>query len=98
LLDDANYINYRDNLLVAGKLDGIDMGYKCDSLETAKLEIYSLTLPAYKFYVAANLQLNNDGGFFSTPPANVPSMFSNGAVGLFQCSAVQELTTFVELQ
>ena len=97
-LNGPNDINYADNLLVAGKFDGIDMGYKCDSLETAKLEIYSLTLPAYKFYSAAYLQLNNDGGFFSTPPANVPSMFSNGAVGLFQCSAVQELTTFVELQ
>lgn len=98
LLNGPNYINYADNTLVNGKLDGIDMGYKCDSLETAKLEIYSLTLPAYKFYSAASLQLNNDGGFFSTPPANVPSMFNNGAVGLFQCSAIQVLTTYVELQ
>lgn len=97
-LNGPNDIAYADNLLISGKLDGIDMGYKCDSLETAKLEIYSLSLPAYKFYSAASLQLNNDGGFFSTPPANVPSMFNNGAVGLFQCSAVQVLTTYVELQ
>lgn len=97
-LNGPNDINYADNLLVSGRLDGIDMGYKCDSLETAKLEIYSLTLPAEKFYAAAQLQLNNDGGFFSTPPANVPSMFNNGAIGLFQCSAVQVLTTFVQVQ
>jgi len=98
LLDKPNNINYADNLLVSGRLDGIDMGYKCDSLAIAKLKIYSLTLPAKKFYTAAQLQLNNDGGFFSTPPANVPSMFNNGAIGLFQCSDVQVLTTFVKLQ
>lgn len=97
-LNGPNDINYADNTLVSGPLNGIDMGYKCDSLETAKLEIYSLTLPAYKFYSAAYLQLNNDGGFFSTPPANVPSMFNNGAVGLFQCSAIQVLTTYVNVQ
>lgn len=98
LLNGPNNINYADNSLVSGKLDGLDMGYKCDSLETAKLEIYSLTLPAEKFYAAAALQLNNDGGFFSTPPANVPSMFNNGAVGLFQCSDIQVLTTYVKVQ
>jgi hypothetical protein len=98
LLNGPNDINYADNQLISGKLDGIDMGYKCDSLEFAKLEIYSLTLPSEKFYAAASLQLNNDGGFFSTPPANVPSMFNNGAVGLFQCSDIQVLTTYVNFQ
>ncbi|WP_018344165.1 DUF4249 family protein [Cytophaga aurantiaca] len=93
-----NYINCADNKLISGKLDGMNMGYKCDSLATAELEINSLTLAAYKFYEAANLQLNNDGGFFSTPPANVPSMFSNGAVGIFQCSDVQRLSTYVNVQ
>lgn len=98
LLDGINDVNYADNRFISGTLDGIDMNYRCDSLATAKLEIYSLTLPAFKFYDAASLQLNNDGGFFSTPPANTPSMFSNGAVGLFQCSAIQVLTTYVEVQ
>ena len=98
LLSGINDIHFADNKYVSGKLDGIDMRYKCKPNETAKLKIYSLTLPAYKFYEAANLQLNNDGGFFSTPAANVPSMFNNGAIGLFQCSAVQVLTTFVVKQ
>ncbi|WP_018344164.1 DUF4249 family protein [Cytophaga aurantiaca] len=97
-LNGPNDIVYADNTMISGKLDGIDMGYKCDSLAIAKLEIYSLTLGANKFYSSAELQLNNDGGFFSTPPANVPSMFNNGAVGLFQCSDVQVLTTYVDLQ
>lgn len=95
LLNGVNEIYYLDNSIISGWLNGFDIGYKCKPNEIAKLEIYSLTLPAYNFYDAANLQLNNDGGFFSTPPANVPSMFSNGAIGLFQCSTIQVLTTFV---
>lgn len=98
LLSGINEIHYGDNTMITGQLNGYDMGYKCKPNATAKLEIYSLTVPAYKFYSAAGLQLINDGGFFSTPPANVPSMFSNGAVGLFQCSAVQVLTTYVTEQ
>jgi len=98
LLSSRNEIHYADNKYISGRLDGIDMGYKCKPNATAKLEIYALTLPAYKFYTAASLQLNNDGGFFSTPPANVPSMFSNGAIGLFQCSDIQVLKTYVNKQ
>jgi hypothetical protein len=98
LLSGINDIHYADNTMVSGKLDGIDLGYKCKPNATAKLLIYSLTLDASKFYSAASLQLNNDGGFFSTPPANVPSMFNNGAIGLFQCSDIQVLTTYVVKQ
>ena len=98
LLSSVNDIHYADNKMISGNIDGIDMGYKCKPNATAKLVIYALTLPAYKFYSAASLQLNNDGGFFSTPPANVPSMFNNGAIGLFQCSDLQVLTTYVNKQ
>lgn len=96
LLNGSNGIYYADNTMISGVVNGYQPGISCVPNETAKIEIYSLTLPAYQFYEAANLQLNNDGGFFSTPPANVPSMFSNGAIGLFQCSATQVLETYVQ--
>jgi hypothetical protein len=99
LLDGVNSINITDNKMITGDLTGgWDVGYECQEKETAKLVIYSLTLPSYNFFRAASIQLNNDGGFFSTPPANTPSMFSNDAVGLFQCSAIQVLTTYVDEQ
>lgn len=95
LLNGPDGIYYADNTKISGVVDGYQLGFNCVPGEMAKVEIYSLTLSAYKFYAAANLQLNNDGGFFSTPPANVPSMFNNGAIGLFQCSATQVLKTRV---
>ena len=96
LLNDVNYINYASNENTNGQIKDLDM-YRYETVgKEAKLEIYSLTEPAYKFYNAASLQLNNDGGFFSTPPANVPSMFDNNAIGLFQCSSIQVLTETVQ--
>ncbi|WP_299252023.1 DUF4249 family protein [uncultured Cytophaga sp.] len=98
-LNGPNDIYYADNKNLNGNLNGIDIGYDEYKVgEVAKLELYSLTEAAYKFYDAASLQLNNDGGFFSTPPANVPSMFDKGAIGLFQCSDIQVLTTTVLAQ
>ena len=99
LLDKSTQINAADNHYLNGTLNGYQVGYNAYLPgDTAKLHIYSLTLPAYNFYVAADQQLNNDGGYFSTPPANVPSMFDNGAIGVFQCSTVQLLTTVVKAQ
>ncbi|MGN6645853.1 MAG: DUF4249 domain-containing protein [Cytophaga sp.] len=98
LLNDVNNINYANNDNLNGEIKGINMGYEYEVGEEAKLEIYSLTKAAYDFYNAASLQLNNDGGFFSTPPANVPSMFDNDAVGLFQCSKIQVAKTEVLAQ
>ena len=94
-LNGPNDIYYADNKWLNGNLDGIDIGYQYEVGEVAKLELFSLTHEAFEFYDAASLQLNNDGGFFSTPPANVPSMFDNGAIGLFQCSDKQIMTTTV---
>lgn len=95
ILDEPTEINLVDNRLISSNSNSFDAGYKYEANEVAKLEVYSLTEAAYKFYEAARLQLNNDGGFFSTPPANVPSMFDNGAIGLFQCSDVNSLTKTV---
>ncbi|MBC7451527.1 MAG: DUF4249 domain-containing protein [Cytophagales bacterium] len=95
LLNAADQIVYADNSAITGQINGLDLGFEYQPGQLAKLYTYSLTKDAYKFYDAASIQLSNDGGFFSTPPANVPSMFSNGAVGLFQCSNLSELTTHV---
>jgi hypothetical protein len=98
-LNGPNDIYIANNKNLTGNLNGISVGYnKYKVGQVAKLEIYSLTEAAYNFYSAAKLQLNNDGGFFSTPPANVPSMFNNNAIGLFQCSDVKVLTKTVVAQ
>ncbi|HEY8402442.1 MAG TPA: DUF4249 domain-containing protein [Cytophagaceae bacterium] len=56
--------------------------------DVAKMEFFSLTKEAYDFYLKMISNLNNDGGFYSTPPANVKGNISNGALGLFQASGM----------
>jgi len=54
--------------------------------DTAFLEVFSLSQPVYAFYNDLFQQINTDGGFFSSIPANVQSNISSGAVGIFQAS------------
>lgn len=56
--------------------------------DTARVEQYSLTKEAYDFYAGLSSNVNNDGGFFSSPPANPASNITGGALGLFQTSSV----------
>jgi hypothetical protein len=56
--------------------------------DKAKFNLYSLSEAGYKYYNGIQLQLQNDGGFFSTPPANAPNNLSDGALGFFRASSV----------
>ncbi|MCU0429887.1 MAG: DUF4249 domain-containing protein [Cytophagaceae bacterium] len=56
--------------------------------DTVKMEQLALSRTAYLFYSGLFSQLNNDGGFFSTPPANAPTNLSGGALGFFQASGI----------
>lgn len=54
------------------------------------LQMLSISEEKYRFYLAVLLETDWSGGFFSGPPANVPSNISNGALGFFSASAVTE--------
>jgi hypothetical protein len=56
----------------------------------AEVEVFieSLTKDAYEFYKGIIDQFDSDGGAFSQTPASPPGNISNGALGLFRCSAV----------
>lgn len=56
--------------------------------DTARVEWYSLSRQAYLFYTSLSENLNSDGGVFSGQPSNAQTNISNGALGLFQTSAV----------
>ncbi len=58
--------------------------------ELASVKIYSLSKEQYLFYSDLANLLNTDGGMFSPPPANPRNTFTNGALGLWQVSAVSE--------
>lgn len=76
-----------DNLPIAGFF-AID--------DTVKVEMYSLTREGFVYYTDMYNVLNNDGGMFGPIPANPRSNLSNGALGYFQTSAVDEMTITVK--
>jgi hypothetical protein len=93
LLNSKTDIYVSDDKFLANNVNGIDLQFAYKSGDLARIDFFSITREAFLFYNAASLQLNSDGGFFSTPPANAPSNFNNGAVGLFQCSTLKPLIT-----
>lgn len=56
--------------------------------DTVDVYMMSISKAMNDFLVAANLETNWRGGIFDGPPANLPSMISNGAIGFFSASAV----------
>ncbi len=53
-----------------------------------RVEMSSITEEVYNYFEGLEEVLDNDGGLFSSPPANPPSNISNGALGVFRASSV----------
>jgi len=81
--DAEDNIFITDSRLIGKEIDGYETPYEYQLGEVARIDIYRITKEAYNFYNDLSAQLNNDGGFFSTPPANTSTNFSNGAIGVF---------------
>lgn len=80
------YIN--DDRFLSSNIAGVELPGTFVEDDMVKMEIYSLTRKSYQFYYGLASLLNNDGGFFSTPPANAPGNIEGGALGLFQASGL----------
>lgn len=85
LENDAGDVLVADNQLLNGKIEGIEMVDGFEKGDRFRYKIFSITKEAYDFYNGINAQLNNDGGVFSTPPANVKGNIPD-AQGLFQAT------------
>ncbi|MDB5274142.1 MAG: hypothetical protein JWO58_2509 [Chitinophagaceae bacterium] len=85
---DNSSLYITDSRFVGTNIQGYETPQPYQINDVAKINIYTLTKEAYNFYNDLDAQLNNDGGFFSTPPANTSTNFSNGPIGLFQGSSL----------
>lgn len=83
-----NNIFVADDQFIGDKIEGLSAPVLFAKNDTARVEIYSLSQPAFAYYNDLINVLNNDGGLFSPPPANPRSNLSNGALGFFQASAL----------
>ena len=87
-LDFDTDIYFTDDETLGENIDGVSSPIYFAPGDKARCEIYSLSRTAFVFYNDLQSLLNNDGGLFSQPPANSRTNLSNGALGLFQASAV----------
>ena len=86
--DDVTDIYAFDDTALGGSLDGLASTVFYANGDTATMEIMSLTRSGYIYFFDLVNILNNDSGFFSPPPTNPRSNISEGAVGIWQVSAV----------
>jgi hypothetical protein len=84
----SNQLDISDDRFLAPVIIGSRLPGKFNLGDKVVFKLYSLSEPAYNYYYGVSLQLQNDGGFFSTPPANAPNNLSDGALGFFQASSV----------
>jgi hypothetical protein len=90
-------IYYSDDEFLAEKIDGVPSPIYYAPNDKARMEIYSLTRNGYVFFNDLSSILNNDGGgMFGSIPSSPRSNLTNGALGFFQVSAVQDKETFIE--
>ncbi|HEY9045467.1 MAG TPA: DUF4249 domain-containing protein [Ohtaekwangia sp.] len=87
-LDSDTDIYYADDELVGENIDGFPLPVFFSMNDKARAEVFSLSREAYIFYRDLDKLLNNDGGMFDQPAAEPRTNLSNGALGLFQASAV----------
>lgn len=71
---------------------GKDFYHEVFEGDEVRVFMQSLTKESYDFYDALIRQFNSDGGAFNQTPSTPPSNISNGALGLFRCSAVSTRT------
>lgn len=85
-----------DDKFLQENVDGVEFPYVYQLGDTARIDFMSVTEETYQFYMDLQAQLNNDGGFFSTPPANAKGNISNGALGLFQASDIETASIVIK--
>jgi hypothetical protein len=56
--------------------------------DTLTLEQHNISKATYDAFVAVMLETSWRNGFFDSPPSNIPTNLSNGALGLFMVSAM----------
>lgn len=80
------------NYIAGWQFDWID----AEPGDTVTVEQLAISEEANAIFIAIMLETDWRGGPFDTPPANVPSNISNGALGYFGAAGVSEYTLIVD--
>ena len=96
LQNEPDDVVFADNSQLNGYVNGIETADDYKLGDEFKMKFFSIPKEGYDFYWGIQAQLGNDGGVFSTPPANVKGNISGGALGLFQACYLIEYATVVK--
>ena len=96
LLNKRNDLQVADDEGLQQNIMGYEIPYVLQPLDTFTIKMFSMSKEVYQFYDQLSLQLINDGGSFSAPPANAKGNFSNNALGCFRTSSVQEASVVIK--
>jgi hypothetical protein len=91
-----NDIYWSDDVLLGEKIEGMPSPNYYGIGDKAKVELYSLTRSGFIFYSDLQKLILNDGGLFSSPPAQCRTNLTNGAIGFFQVSSLKSDEITVE--
>jgi len=69
---------------------GTDMGFWPGWDNGGGIDMYCITEPVYRYFIALSKQYYDDGGAFSPSPASPPTNFSGGAQGCFSAASVSQ--------
>jgi hypothetical protein len=90
-------IYYSDDQVLGEKIDGVPSPVYYAPNDKARLEVYSLSRHGYVFYNDLSAVMNNDGGgMFGSIPSSPRTNITNGALGFFQVSAVNDKVIYIE--
>jgi hypothetical protein len=90
-------IYYSDDQVLGENIDGVPSPVYYGPNDKARLEVYSLSRHGYVFYNDLSAVMNNDGGgMFGSIPSSPRTNITNGALGFFQVSAVNDKLVYIE--
>lgn len=78
-----------DDLVDGSYIDGISYDFfEVNEGDSIAAEMLSISKEAFEYFNAVMLETDYRGSIFDSPPANIPTNISNGALGFFSASAV----------
>ncbi len=94
--DSRTGVFFADDIFVQEDIDNFPAPVFYKENDTARFEMLSLTKLSYKYYNDLSFLLNNDGGMFSSIPANpYTNLRGTRSTGYFQVSAIDSKTIIV---
>ncbi len=87
---------YASDEIVREEIDGIYIPGVYTTGDTIFMEQFSISRIGYLYYFDLETVLNSDGGMFSSAPANPRSNVSNGALGFWQVSSLENIEFIIK--